>query len=371
MARGTTWPRPFLGGRLPKDVGQGKGARRWTYARVGVDPARVGVAVSALTHEVRYRAPARSGRPLVLPGHFAGVVQVGRERLALTTDTVGTKTLLAEELNRWGEVGEDLVGVNVNDLAAIGARPSALVDTILCRAPDTRILRAIGRGINRGLERAECSLLGGETAIVPEMVEGFDLGATALGFFPGNRQPILGNKIRPGDELLGLPSRGVHANGFTLIRRLVKSAHVDLSARRTGGPTPLGVELLRPTRIYTRASEAIADDAATRGLAHITGGGVRNLARLNRRVRFSLDSWPEPTGIFAWLADLGRIPARELYQTFNMGIGFVVAVRSGNIDRILTRLSESGLRDGRKVGDVETGSGVALPHLGVTYPGYH
>ncbi|MCI4342841.1 MAG: phosphoribosylformylglycinamidine cyclo-ligase [Thermoplasmata archaeon] len=335
-----------------------------------MDRSSVAVALAELLRGARYRPPTTHGRPVDLPGHFAGLVRIGRETLALTTDTVGTKVLLAEQLGRWEEVGEDIVGVNVNDLAAVGARPAALVDTILCDRPRPEVFRAIGRGLGRGLRAAECALLGGETAVVPDMVRGIDLGATALGFFPGGRKPVSGAGIRPGDQILGIPSSGPHANGFTLIRRLLRSGQVDLSAARPGGRVPVGRELLAPTRIYSRAADAVADDPGVRGLAHLSGGGVRNLVRLRPDVSFVLDRWPPVPGVFRWLQELGPVSEEEMFQTFNMGLGFAIVVRADRRTQVERRLERGGVRDARLIGRVERGAGVEVPKFGLRYAGY-
>ncbi|MGD0258011.1 MAG: phosphoribosylformylglycinamidine cyclo-ligase [Thermoplasmata archaeon] len=355
--------RPSGGPRTPA-------RREWTYARSGVDRSRVSSALAELLRGARYRPPSSHGRPVDLPGHFAGLVRIGRETLALTTDTVGTKVLLAQQVGRWEEVGEDIVAVNVNDLAAVGARPAALVDTILCDEPRPEVFRAIGRGLGRGLKQAQCALLGGETAVVPDMVHGIDLGATAMGFFPRGRAPISGSGIRPGDLILGIPSRGPHANGFTLVRRLLDSAAVDLAAPRAGGKGPVGRELLVPTRIYTRAVDAIAGDPGIRGLAHLSGGGVRNLVRLRPDVSFVLDRWPAVSGLFRWLQGLGSLSDSEMFQTFNMGVGFALVVRPERAPAIARALARAGARDAVPVGHVERGSGVTLPELGLRYDGY-
>lgn len=304
------------------------------------------------------------------PGHYAGLVRVGRETLAVTTDTVGTKVLLAEELGRWEEVGEDTVAINVNDLAAVGARPTALVDTILCGAADPAVFRAIGRGLRRGLAAARCARLGGETAMVGEIVRGIDLGATAVGFFPAGRAPVLGKSIRAGDRLVGLPSSGVHANGFTLVRRLLAEHAVRLGRPRPGAREAIGVELLRPTRTYSGVADAVADRPDVVGLAHLSGGGVRNLTRLQPRVRFVLDAWPPLPPLFAWLQQLGSLADREMYQTFNAGIGFVLVVRPSALRTLLPALASAGAPDARVIGRVESGRGVVMPELGLEYPSY-
>jgi phosphoribosylformylglycinamidine cyclo-ligase len=335
-----------------------------------VDRGEVGDALHALLKNVRYRPPSGSGRRLDLPGHYAGIVRIGRESIAVTTDTVGTKVLLAEQLGRWEGIGEDAVAVNVNDLAAVGARPFGLVDCISCDRPRPSVFAAIGRGIDRGLRASQCALLGGETAVVPEMVHGVDVGGTALGFYPGRRRPVTGERIRPGDMVLGLDANGFHANGFTLVRRLLATTRPNLRRPVPGDRRPLGPALLAPTRIYVGASEAVADDAGVHGLAHISGGGVRNLVRLHPGVRFVLDGWPAPTGLFAWAQRAGNIPAAELYQTFNGGIGFVVVTSRVAVPRVTARLRRAGFGDARPVGRVERGAGVSVPGESLTYSGY-
>ena len=344
--------------------------RPWTYARSGVDRSRISSGLAALLAEVTYRPPRSAGRPVKAPGHYAGMIRIGRETIAVTTDTVGTKVKLAAELDRWEEVGEDIVGVNVNDLASVGARTSGLVDTILCPTPDPDALRGIGRGLNRGLRAARCALLGGETAVVPEIVDGIDLGATAFGFFPPGRQPVLGARIRPGDRLIGVPSSGLHANGFTLVRRLLRERAVDLLRPRTGATRPVGEELLTPTRIYSSVGDVLAETSATHGLAHLSGGGVRNLVRLHPKVRFVLDRWPEVPGLFRWVQQLGALSDEEMFQTFNMGVGFVLVVSATRMAETRRRLARAGASDSVEIGHVEKGSGVAVPGFGLRFEGY-
>ncbi|HEV2317194.1 MAG TPA: phosphoribosylformylglycinamidine cyclo-ligase [Thermoplasmata archaeon] len=342
----------------------------WTYARAGVDRVPVGASLRSLLAEVRYRPPPTSGRRLPDAGHYAGLLRLGRETIAVTTDTVGTKSLLARELGRWEEVGEDLVAVNVNDLAAVGARPAGLVDCLSVPVAEPEVFAALGRGIDRGLRAAQCHLLGGETAVVPEIVQGPDLGGTAVGFFPRGRAPVLGTSIRPGDQLVGIPSSGIHANGFTLVRRLVVETGAALDRPRPGSDEPLGQELLRPTRIYVGLSEAVARGPDVSGLAHISGGGVRNLVRLNAKVEFVLDAMPAAPALFDFLQRSGDVAADEMYQTFNMGIGFVLVVRPRRTSELMRRLRRAGAPDARVIGHVTRGRGVSLPQLGLRYEGY-
>jgi phosphoribosylformylglycinamidine cyclo-ligase len=351
-------------------MGAPAGSLPKSYAASGVDLSARAAALAGLLAQVRYRPGPEHGRPVPAPGHYAGLIRIGRETIAITTDTVGTKVLLAERLDRWEEVGEDVVGVNVNDLASVGARPAALVDTILCGRADPDAFRAIGKGLGRGLRAARCSLLGGETAVVPDIVRDIDLGGTAVGFFPHGRRPVTGARIRPGDRILGIPSQGVHANGFTLIRKLLDAGGIDPYVPRPGSSIPVGEELLRPTRIYSGAADALAARSETHGLAHISGGGVRNLVRLHGRVSFVLDEWPEPSALFAWIQSLGSLSDKEMYQTFNMGIGFVLVVAPTHLADTRRRLARAGAPDAVEIGRVERGRGVVLPGLGLRYEGY-
>lgn len=344
--------------------------RTRTYAQSGVDRSAVGRALAGLLGEVRARAPESHGRPVALPGHYAGLVRIGRETIALTTDTVGTKVLLAQAMGRWEEVGEDMVAINVNDLAAVGARPAGLVDTIVCASPSDERFRAIGRGLNRGLAAASCSLLGGETAVVPDLVHDLDLGATALGFFPSGRRPVTGSRIRPGDRILGIPSSGMHANGFTLLRRILAEARVDPQRPRAGGRRPVGVELLTATRTYSGPIDAVADRPDVHGLAHLSGGGVRNLVRLHSKVRFVLNAWPPVPPLFDWVARTGGISDEEMFQTFNMGIGFAVVVAARSVASVRRTLARAGASDAVEIGRIDAGRGISLPERRLEYAGY-
>ena len=342
----------------------------WSYARAGVDRAPVAEALRRLLGEVRFRPPPTSGRRLPLEGHYAGLVRIGHETLAITTDTVGTKTVLAEQRDRWEEVGEDVVAVNVNDLASVGARPAGFVDCISVARVEPERFAAIGRGIDRGLRQARCHLLGGETAVVPDLLTGVDLGGTAFGFYPRGRRPVTGARIRPGDRIVGIPSSGLHANGLTLVRKLLAERHLALDRPRPGATVPLGRELLAPTRIYVGASEALAARPELTGLAHLSGGGVRNLIRLRPGVQFLLDAWPPVPPLFGFLAQAGGIAPDEMFQTFNMGIGFVAVVRPTHLSELLRRLARAGAPDARPIGRVAPGRGVALPELGLRYEAY-
>lgn len=348
----------------------GSGSAPLTYADVGVKRGDITASLSALLKGVRYRPPSSSGSMVDLPGHFAAVLKIGREHIAMTTDGVGTKLLLAQSLGRWEEMGQDVVAVNVNDLCAVGARPAAFLDTISCRQPDTAVFAALGRGLDRALRESRCALAGGETAVVPDLVQGLDLSGTAIGFFPKGRKPVTGAQLRSGDVLIGLPSTGFHANGYTLVRRLLETSGVSLAEHITGERLPLGRLLLAPSRIYVGAIEALLGAKLAVGLAHITGGGYRNLIRLHPKFEFHLDAFPQPQGLFQWVEAISELPAYELYQTFNMGYGFVVAVHPKDEEAALDLLAENGEPKARVLGHVRPGHGVRLPDAEVHYNDY-
>ncbi|MBI4362986.1 MAG: phosphoribosylformylglycinamidine cyclo-ligase [Euryarchaeota archaeon] len=319
-----------------------------TYARAGVDIRAKERSIEALVSQAPYRRRG-PGRP-VLVGHYAGLVDIPRGRLAaITTDGVGTKLLVASALRRWDTVGIDCVAMNVNDLLAIGAEPIAFVDYLALERPDPRISREIGRGLQRGCRQARCTLVGGETAILPDLIRGpprrrggglssekigFDLAGTALGMVDRGRV-ITGRAIRPGDTVIGLPSSGIHSNGLTLARRILREAGLGYRS-----PCPwnrrrsLGEELLEPTRIYVPEVLRLIRGVRARGLAHITGSGLLKWHRLTPHGLHLTHPLP-PQAIFGFLWETGDNELRELYRTFNMGMGFLAAVAPRDAPRAL------------------------------------
>ncbi len=278
--------------------------------------------------------------------HFAALLDAGRGLgLALSADGVGTKLLVAAATGRYREVGQDLVAMNVNDVLCLGARPVALLDYVALQRVRKDLLLGLAEGLRIGAEEAGVAVVGGEVAQVPEVLagqgEGFELAGACLGVVPLDRV-VDGSRLRPGDTVIGLTSSGLHANGFTLARKVLREAGLSLEDR----PPPLGETLaealLRPTRIYVRGVLALLEEVEVHGLAHITGGGLLNLLRLNPSVGYVLDALPEPPAIFQLLAEVGRIPPEEMYSVFNMGIGFCAVVPPEHTDRALRVLGEAG-----------------------------
>jgi len=234
--------------------------------------------------------------------------------------------VIASELGRFETIGIDLIAMNVNDLICVGAEPIALVDFILCREATPEICGQIGQGLRAGAELASIEIPGGEIAQVGDIVSGWELGGSAIGLVDLDRI-VTGKRIQEGDVLIGLPSSGLHSNGYTLARKVL--ADVPWSDERLG--RPLGDVVLEPTAIYVRAVlELLGSDVDVRGLAHITGDGLNNLLRLSDEVGYEITDPLEVPPIFGLIQDLGEVAVKEMHDVFNMGLGFVCVVPAGD-----------------------------------------
>ncbi|MDY6985228.1 MAG: phosphoribosylformylglycinamidine cyclo-ligase [Candidatus Thermoplasmatota archaeon] len=280
------------------------------YAKAGVDIAARDSALTGLIDELR--KTMRNRKVMMDIGHYANLIEFGDKALALSTDGVGTKVLIAKQLKDYTTIGIDCVAMNVNDVICVGAEPIAMVDYITIEKPDERILIEIATGLRAGADEASIAIVGGETAIMPEVVNGIDLAGTCLGIVDKDKITD-GSAIEEGDVLLGLESNGIHSNGLTLARKVLDMN--DENAR----------ELLKPTRIYVRPVLELLKKVKVKGLAHITGGGIRNLKRLKRGIGFEIDNWPDITNIFLKIMEAG-VSEAEMFKTFNMGIGFCIVV---------------------------------------------
>ena len=336
-----------------------------TYKAAGVD-------IDAGDALVRRIAPAaaRTARPGADArlGGFGGFFDLRAAGfrdpvLVAATDGVGTKLEIAQALGRHRGVGIDLVAMCVNDLAAQGAEPLFFLDYFATGALDADAAAAVVEGIAEGCVTAGCALIGGETAEMPGFYPAgrYDLAGFAVGAVERGRMDEA--RARPGDVLLGLASDGLHANGFSLVRRIVERHGLDLS-----GPSPfsegaLGEALLRPTRIYVRPVLAALAGGGVRTLAHITGGGlVENPPRglpPGLTMRIDCAAWPLPP-VFAWLA--GHLAPEELARTFNCGIGMTVTVESERAEALAASFEAAGETVFR-IGEVIEGEGVALESL--------
>ena len=300
------------------------------YARAGVDTGRAEQAVAGLVEVLRSIDPGRPSRVAVPPGHYATVLRLDdRTGLALSTDGVGSKVIVAEQLDRYETVGIDCIAMNVNDVICVGAEPLAVLDYIAVEEADPRILREIAEGLKAGAEQAGVEIPGGELAQLPELIRGhpsprgFDLVGACVATVALDAV-VTGSGISPGDAVVGVPSSGVHSNGLTLARRALPD--LEEAPAELGGQT-VGDALLEPTAIYVRAVlDLLGSEVDVRGLAHITSGGLLNLLRLEAPVGYSVDSPLPVPPIFDLVADRSGVPASELHEVFNMGCGFCCVV---------------------------------------------
>ena len=318
------------------------------YARAGVDIA----AGNALVDEIKpmVASTARTGSNPDLRG-FGGLFDLtacgfNDPVLVAATDGVGTKLLLAIESGRLDGIGIDLVAMCVNDLVVQGAEPLFFLDYYAASKLDKPAAVRTIAGIAAGCRQAGCALIGGETAEMPGLYRqgDFDLAGFAVG--AAERNMLLPELLLPGDVLLGLASDGVHANGYSLVRKILADTGTGLEQMTGFEPNQaFGDILLAPTRIYVRSCLAGIRERAIRGLAHITGGGLlENVPRMlshGQRAVINAGAWPLPP-VFAWLANRGGLSATELARTFNAGIGMVVTCRPGDTATLTALLEEHG-----------------------------
>jgi len=324
--------------------------KKITYADAGVDIKKEEKAVKSLVSSLNFVREGL-GKP-ILTNHFASVIDLGNIALAITTDGVGTKIKVAEIMGNFKTIGIDCVAMNVNDLMAIGAEPIAMVDYIATNKPNERIMAEIGRGLNEGCKIANMSLVGGETATL-DIVNGWDLSGTAVGIVERDKM-ITGERIQTGDVIFAIPSSGIHSNGLTLARKLIEENGYSYTDKF--GDKTIGDVLLTPTRIYVEVLKIIKS-REVHGMAHITGGGLLNLKRLKDDVRFVIDKPLEPHKIFKFLQKLGDLDEKEMYRTFNMGMGFMIILPEEEAMELKKRY------EGNIVGYVEDGKGVFLKDL--------
>ena len=296
-------------------------------------------------------------------GYKSDKVELDGHKLVLCTDGVGSKVMVANEMRRWDTVGIDCMAMNVNDALCMGARPLAFVDYLAIEKTDPAMAEEIGKGLKRGADIAGIPIIGGETATLPEIIKGFDLAGTCVGVV----EHELPKKIVPGDIIIGLRSSGLHSNGYTLARKVFTEngySYHDTIPELDGR---IGDILLVPTQIYVKEILELMKHIDVKGIAHITGSGLRKMKRMSHDVCFSLDEPLEPQKIFRVMQELGNITDEEMYQTFNMGMGMAVVVDENDVDDSLSILKEHSELDVKVVGRVKEGEGVEVPSLGLKY----
>ena len=299
------------------------------YASAGVSQSAADTAVGALLASLSAIETGKPSRVVPLPGHYASVLRLDEDRgIAFGADGVGTKMVLAERMGRFETIGVDCIAMCVNDLICVGAEPIALLDTILCATADPKVIGAIGVGLRAGAEAAGIEIPGGEIAQVGDVVSGWELSASAIGLVDLDRV-VTGQRIAPGDALIGVPSSGLHSNGYTLARRALED--IPLTDERLG--SPLGEILLEPTEIYVRAALELLDSGVgVHGLAHITGDGINNLLRLSRTVGYEINEPLAVPPVFELIAERGSVDAEEMHEVFNMGCGLICVVADADAD---------------------------------------
>jgi phosphoribosylformylglycinamidine cyclo-ligase len=305
------------------------------YAAAGVDTHGADRGVQALVDVLRTIDTGRPSAAVPLPGHYASVMRIAPNLgIALATDSVGSKVIVAEQTRRFETIGIDCVAMNVNDLICVGAEPVALLDYIAVERAEAEMLTEVAVGLRAGAERAGVEIPGGEVCQIPEVLRGhpspygFDLVGSAFGTVALDAI-IDGTRTAPGDALIGLPASGVHSNGLSLARRAlldIGGLVLDSTPASLGGQSVADV-MLEPTTIYVRAIlELVRSEIPVHGLAHITGGGLTNLLRLGDHVGFEIDNPLPVLPVFDLIAELGRVSVIEMWEVFNMGCGFCAVV---------------------------------------------
>ncbi|HII53631.1 phosphoribosylformylglycinamidine cyclo-ligase [Candidatus Micrarchaeota archaeon CG08_land_8_20_14_0_20_49_17] len=295
--------------------------------------------------------PARGIEVLDISDHYAGLYSHGGTTYAIHCDGVGSKVLVAQELGKYDTIGIDAVAMNVNDIACVGAEPLVCVDYLAVAKEDEKIIMDILKGLVDGCGQAKCALIGGETAVMPDVISGtkypFDLAVSCIGKLSAEK-PITGEAIKEGDALIGLESTGLHSNGYTLARRV-------LDAKSWGS------EMLKPTAIYSTAISKLVErfGSSIHGIGHVTGGAFSKMNRLLKTpgLGMLIDKLPEPPEIFREIAK--KVEAPEMYRTFNMGIGMVIACEDGASAAALGDLRKSVLT-AHLIGKIVNGTGVRI-----------
>jgi len=345
------------------------------YREAGVDIAAAEAGLSRIIDRIKRSWPpaGATGAVMLDIGYFANVIDIGGIGLAICTDGVGSKSVVATMLNRYDTIGIDCVAMNVNDLICVGARPVSMVDYIAVETADAAMLDAVAIGLAEGARQAGVSISGGEIAQLKGVVHGFDLVGMAVGLVPLDRI-IIGSALLPGDIVIGVASDGIHSNGLTLARRvLLKEAGLGIDRIMPELGVPLGEELLRPTPIYVPEMLAVIDEVpAVKALINITGDGLLNLPRVAARVGFELDTLPPPPPIFELIQQSGAVEDAEMFEVFNMGVGFCVLAAPEDAEKvlaILTRYNRRAQVIGRVVADAA--KEVRLPRQGLIGRGKH
>ncbi len=291
-----------------------------TYAETGVDIEESEAATAALIGAVGE-----------FEGDYAGLVDIGDRYLALAADGVGTKLLVAEAIDDYSTIGIDCMAMNVNDLVAQGVEPVAFVDYLAVEEPDDDTAEEIGEGLREGAQRASVALIGGETAVMPDVIKGLDIAGTCAGLAP--KDALFPGEAEPGDAIVGWPSSGIHSNGLTLAREAVTRDHEYTDPFPHDSDRTIAEELLEPTRIYTDVLASLRAHE-THAAAHVTGGGWTNLTRMGD-YHYDIADPFDAQSVFEFVQQEGSVSDEEMHRTFNMGTGFVATMPEADAESVV------------------------------------
>ncbi len=325
--------------------------REEAYKQTGVDTAEADAGLDHIIKRVQGTWPKRGMGRVVLPiGYFANVIEMDGVGVALCTDGVGSKTIMATMMRKYDTIGIDCVAMNVNDMICVGAKPLSLVDYIAIERADASVLDAIAVGLCAGAKVAGISISGGETAQLKDIVNGFDLVGTAVGRVDLNKV-ISGKDVAEGDVVVGVRSNGVHSNGLSLARKAFFANHsYRIDHKFDELEMTLGEELLRPTDIYVPEAMAILQKIkGVKALINITSDGLLNLARVEAKVGFEIDRLFEPHPIFPLIQRHAGVANYEMFEVFNMGIGFCYVVHPKD-EALTISILKSHNREAQRIG---------------------
>ena len=318
-----------------------------SYAKAGVDVKKVKKTqneIGKIIEETFKFRDNKFGQVLGKFGHYASLIDIGNGKaLALHSDGCGTKVLISQLMKKFDTIGIDCIAMCVNDLICLGAEPVALIDYLAVETINENMINEIIKGLVEGAKTAKVSIVGGETAVMPDVIKGvepglgFDLAALCTGVV--NKDKIIdGRNIKVGDVIIGLESSGIHSNGLTLARKvLLNKGKLSLDDKSEGLDNTLGKELLRPTKIYVNEVLSIIKDFEVHGIAHITGGAFGKLKRFENYATVGFDFEINISkSIFDLIQKVGKITDEEMYRTFNMGIGICIIVPKEIADDVVS-----------------------------------
>jgi phosphoribosylformylglycinamidine cyclo-ligase len=320
---------------------------------VNIGAAEAGLGKIIAVIKATWPAAGQPGAVALDIGYFANVIDIGGGvGLALCTDGVGSKSIIADMMKKYDTIGVDCVAMNVNDLICVGARPLSMVDYIAVGAADAGMLGALAIGLADGARQAGISISGGEIAQLKDVVTGFDLVGMAVGLVALDHV-IIGRDLTAGDVVIGIDSSGIHSNGLSLARRaFFEQGRVAIDQVFPELGVPLGEELLRPTLIYVPEVLAILREVPrVKALVNITGDGLLNLPRVDAKIGFEIDNLPPVPPIFRLIQQYGQVDEPEMFEVYNMGVGFCVLAAEPDCSQILTILEHHG-RSARMIGHV-------------------